>query len=312
MVETLDLNRLNHRSCFCGGFCIEEYYLPNLFFLLERDASRFTFRTSFRAGGAGIRRTKLPLRGHDRQSRPGPAEGARKHEVRRQAPRAPRAIRHGAARAYCTAAYDENRKTDYHVRVALPSLVARTPLRYSRTAQRTAPKDWHCTPRAADTNRQACACGGAENAVRLGTASPLFWPSAGWMGVEARFPRRRRRWKSAASTVAKLFLERMASAVPLVEWNSSARPHVAATYATEPMRRAWGEVVAREPQARALRPARSPGAVPARRPAMSTEFRHGAFRERSPIRRPLLQIGCKIPRLLKRSSYCKPNWILMR
>ena len=51
MVETLDLNRLNHRSCFCGGFCIEEYYLPNLFFLLERDASRFTFRTSFRAGG---------------------------------------------------------------------------------------------------------------------------------------------------------------------------------------------------------------------------------------------------------------------
>ena len=51
MVSTIDLSRLNHRSCFCGGFCIEEYYLPNLFFLLERDASRFTFRTSFRAGG---------------------------------------------------------------------------------------------------------------------------------------------------------------------------------------------------------------------------------------------------------------------
>ncbi len=25
MVHTIDLNRLNHRSCFCGGFCIEEY-----------------------------------------------------------------------------------------------------------------------------------------------------------------------------------------------------------------------------------------------------------------------------------------------
>ncbi|CAH0380154.1 unnamed protein product [Pelagomonas calceolata] len=37
MVHTIDLNRLNHRSCFCGGFCIEEYYLPNLFYLLEKD-----------------------------------------------------------------------------------------------------------------------------------------------------------------------------------------------------------------------------------------------------------------------------------
>ena len=42
MVSTIDLSRLNHRSCFCGGFCIEEYYLPNLFFLLESDKAGFT------------------------------------------------------------------------------------------------------------------------------------------------------------------------------------------------------------------------------------------------------------------------------
>lgn len=35
------LGRLNHRTCFCGGFCIEEFYLPNLFFLLAQDAPRF-------------------------------------------------------------------------------------------------------------------------------------------------------------------------------------------------------------------------------------------------------------------------------
>ena len=54
-MATLDLNRLNHRSCFCGGFCIEEYYLPNLFFLLEKDAARFTFGTSFDAACYGGR-----------------------------------------------------------------------------------------------------------------------------------------------------------------------------------------------------------------------------------------------------------------
>ena len=53
MVATLDLNRLNHRSCFCGGFCIEEYYLPNLFYLLEKD--RFTSGEAFDAAGGGRR-----------------------------------------------------------------------------------------------------------------------------------------------------------------------------------------------------------------------------------------------------------------
>jgi hypothetical protein len=53
MVHTIDLNRLNHRSCFCGGFCIEEYYLPNLFYLLEKD--RFTSGEAFDAAGGGRR-----------------------------------------------------------------------------------------------------------------------------------------------------------------------------------------------------------------------------------------------------------------
>ena len=53
MVATLDLNRLNHRSCFCGGFCIEEYYLPNMFYLLEKD--RFTSGEAFDAAGGGRR-----------------------------------------------------------------------------------------------------------------------------------------------------------------------------------------------------------------------------------------------------------------
>ena len=53
MVHTIDLSRLNHRSCFCGGFCIEEYYLPNLFYLLEKD--RFTSGEAFDAAGGGRR-----------------------------------------------------------------------------------------------------------------------------------------------------------------------------------------------------------------------------------------------------------------
>ena len=77
MVETLDLNRLNHRSCFCGGFCIEEYYLPNLFFLLEKDRFAFEGRASRRRGGgrepaAGRR----PLRGHDRRVATGSCGGS--------------------------------------------------------------------------------------------------------------------------------------------------------------------------------------------------------------------------------------------
>ena len=106
MVSTIDLNRLNHRSCFCGGFCIEEYYLPNLFYLLEKDRFTATCRAlstppltrrpglrRFRAGRGRWKEGRFAFCGTVARARPGPAEGARKHEVRRQAPRAQRQLR---------------------------------------------------------------------------------------------------------------------------------------------------------------------------------------------------------------------------
>ena len=95
MVHTIDLNRLNHRSCFCGGFCIEEYYLPNLFYLLERDR-RFTFRTELQGGrwkeGRFLFAGTIASRG------PGPAEELGSW-LRRQAPRPQRQLR--AVRDWC-------------------------------------------------------------------------------------------------------------------------------------------------------------------------------------------------------------------
>ena len=57
MVHTIDLNRLNHRSCFCGGFCIEDMRVAaaDLFFLLEKDAARFAALSSFDAACYGGR-----------------------------------------------------------------------------------------------------------------------------------------------------------------------------------------------------------------------------------------------------------------